>query len=120
MRYCSLSDVKLWLNLPLSDTQYDLEIQQIASNVESQIDEALKPYTSTPLKDVPEEIRWISAEWTAGIFRKKRAGLDESREQPFVVEAKERLKAFIRSNFTSGVVASTGVAVGEGGWSTGK
>ena len=120
MRYCSLNDVKVWLNLSPSDTQYDLEIQQIASNVESQIDEALKPYTPTPLMEVPEEIRWIAAEWTAGIFRQKRAGLDESKEQPFVVEAKERLKAFIRSNFTAGIAASTGVAIGEGDWSTAK
>jgi len=111
MRYCSLSDVKMWLNLSPSETQFDLEIEQIASNIESQIDEALKAYTPTPLKEVPEEIRWITAEWAAGVFRQKRAGLDESREQPFISEAKERLRVFIRSNFTSGRASSTGVVI---------
>ncbi|MEM3386272.1 MAG: hypothetical protein QXN08_01170 [Nitrososphaerales archaeon] len=112
MRYCSVSDVKGWLNMTPTEIQYDTEIQQIILNVESQMDEQLRAYTTTPLQKVPDEIRWIAAEWAAGVFRLKRANLDESKSQPLVSEAKERLKDFIRSNYLSGKAASTGVVKG--------
>ncbi|MEM1994729.1 MAG: hypothetical protein QXW32_04560 [Nitrososphaerales archaeon] len=49
MRYCSVSDVKGWLNMTPTEIQYDTEIQQIILNVESQMDEQLRAYTTTPL-----------------------------------------------------------------------
>jgi len=102
MAYCSRSDVKIRLRIPVSETEYDTLIDKYISDADSEIDDRIKDYVSVPLSPVPASIANISAQLAAAFTRVALwKGGDRAREQSELEmrEARRRLNQYIKETY---------------------
>ncbi|MBI2125886.1 MAG: hypothetical protein HYU02_01010 [Thaumarchaeota archaeon] len=96
MAYSPVAQVKEVLGI--TATTFDTELTNVITDSDSFIDEYLRPYASVPVSPTPTEIGKISALLSAGRFRQRRAD-DQTKEHPWITEAKERLERYVSSNY---------------------
>ena len=102
MVYGSLAGVKEWLQIASTNTQYDTELTNIQEYVDQRIRTILRKYVSDPSSlssSLTAQLADIENEWTAGVFKMRRSGAIEAKDQPLINDAMKRLDEFIESNF---------------------
>ena len=94
MAYCLLADVKLILQIPLSDTQFDSELEGSMASADALIDGLLKRDGLTVPTPAPQLIKDASAHYAAWLFRKRR---DPTGAEAFWAEAEKFLVAHVQA-----------------------
>lgn len=109
MTYCTLSQVHDEIVLSSSNTNYDTELTNLISLVDSEINTILQKYTSMPLQlEIQTQFAYIEARMVATHFRLKRATPQEKEQlQSVLKENQALLMGIINSNFKSSFGATS-------------
>ena len=97
--YCELEPVKV--KLLIATNEHDNQLNTTILEASRIVDAYLNPYTTVPLNDVPEQIKYITENFVCGLFLQRQMPADPY-GNTWLVMAKEQIELYIKNTYLKG------------------